>query len=80
MSEQTAELITQLVAAWNSRDPERVTHLVLRGLLRPGRGHRPAPNQTGGVRRIFEAYYRAFPDLEITPDDIIVAGNHVALF
>jgi steroid delta-isomerase-like uncharacterized protein len=29
---------------------------------------------------MFAAYYRAFPDLEITPDDVIVSGERVALF
>lgn len=27
---------------------------------------------------MFAAYYQAFPDLEITPDDMIIDGDHVA--
>ena len=80
MSEQIKELVTQLVAAWNSHDPERVAAFYTEdcygldvAIARPQIGRE-------GVERMFEAYYHAFPDLEIIPDDVIVAGDHVALF
>jgi steroid delta-isomerase-like uncharacterized protein len=80
MSEQTVELITLLVAAWNSRDPERVATWYTEdcygldvAIARPQIGRQ-------GVQQMFEAYFHAFPDLEIIPDDIIVAGDRVALF
>ena len=80
MSEQTIEMITHLVAAWNSHDPERVGECYSEDCY--GLDVAIARPQIGqdGVQRMFEAYYHAFPDLEITPDDIIVAGDHVALF
>jgi steroid delta-isomerase-like uncharacterized protein len=33
-----------------------------------------------GVQRMFEAYFHAFPDLNLSPEDTIVDGNRVALF
>lgn len=80
MSEQTKQVIQQVVAAWNSHDPARVaTHYTedCYGLdvavARPQIGRE-------GVQAMFAAYYHAFPDLEITPDDTIIDGDHVALF
>lgn len=80
MSEQTTALITRLVEAWNSHDPQRVAAFYTEdcygldvAIARPQIGRE-------GVQRMFEAYYQAFPDLEITPDDIIVADDRVALF
>lgn len=80
MSEQTIELITQLVAAWNSHDPARVGACYTEDCY--GLDVAVARPQIGreGVQRMFEAYYHAFPDLEITPDETIVEDDRVALF
>lgn len=80
MSMQITELIAQLVASWNSHDPDRVAAWYTEDCY--GLDVAIAKPQIGrqGVRRMFEAYYQAFPDLEITPDDIIVADGRVALF
>jgi steroid delta-isomerase-like uncharacterized protein len=80
MPEQTKNLITHLVEAWNSHDPERVGAYYTEDCY--GMDVAIARPQVGraGVERMFAAYYHAFPDLEITPDDIIVADDHVALF
>lgn len=80
MSEQTNALIAQLVAAWNSHDPARVAghysddcNILDVAIAQPLSGRL-------GVQGMFAAYYHAFPDLEITPDDVIVTGERVALF
>ncbi len=80
MFEQTKESILQLVEAWNSHDPERVASWYAEdcygldvAIARPQLGRE-------GVRQMFAAYYHAFPDLQITPDEIIVEGDQVALF
>jgi len=80
MREHTLMVIEQLVAAWNSRDPARVVEWYTEdcygldvAIARPQIG-RP------GIQGMFEAYYQAFPDLEIRPDDIVVDGERVALF
>jgi steroid delta-isomerase-like uncharacterized protein len=78
--EQTTALIAQLVAAWNSHDPARVAEhysddcsILDVAIAQPLSGRL-------GVEGMFAAYYHAFPDLEITPDDVIVTGERVALF
>lgn len=80
MSEPTTALVAQLVAAWNSHDPELVAghysddcNILDVAIAQPLSGRL-------GVRGMFAAYYHAFPDLEITPDDVIVDGERVALF
>jgi len=79
-SEQTRALIRRVVAAWNSHDPARVAAHYTEdcygldvAIARPQIGRE-------GVHGMFAAYYTAFPDLEITLDDIIVEGDHVAIF
>jgi steroid delta-isomerase-like uncharacterized protein len=80
MSESTTAIIAQLVAAWNSHDPALVAgrysddcNILDVAIAQPLSGRL-------GVQGMFAAYYHAFPDLEITPDDVIVNGEHVALF
>ncbi len=80
MSERIKEVITQLLAAWNSHDPQRVAACYTEDCY--GMDVAVARPQIGreGVQHMFEAYYIAFPDLKITPDDIIIDGNRVAIF
>jgi steroid delta-isomerase-like uncharacterized protein len=80
MSEQTKEVIRQVVAAWNSHDPAHVAAHYTEDCY--GMDVAIARPQIGraGVQGMFAAYYQAFPDLTITEDDMIVDGDHVALF
>ncbi len=80
MSIQTQALITQLLDAWNSHDPERVGAWYAEDCY--GLDVAVARPQIGreGVQQMFAAYYHAFPDLDIAPDEIIVDGDRVALF
>jgi steroid delta-isomerase-like uncharacterized protein len=80
MSEQTTALIAQLVTAWNSHDPALVAeHYSDDCNIQDVAIAQPLSGRLG-VQGMFAAYYHAFPDLEITPDDVIVTGQHVALF
>lgn len=80
MSQQTRDLIAQLMDAWNSHDPERVGAHYTEDCY--GLDVAVARPQIGreGVQQMFAAYYLAFPDLEITPDEMIIEGERVALF
>ncbi len=80
MHEHTLMIVEQLVAAWNTRDPVRVAECYTEDCY--GLDVAIARPQIGrlGIQRMFEAYYQAFPDLEIRPDDIVVDGERVALF
>jgi steroid delta-isomerase-like uncharacterized protein len=80
MTEDNKLLVMQLVDAWNSHDLERVGALYCEdcsvmdvALARPLVGRE-------AVRAMFDAYYQAFPDLLLTPSDIIVDGDRVGLF
>lgn len=80
MYDHSLTVIEQLVAAWNAHDPVRVAEWYTEDCY--GLDVAIAQPQIGraGVQRMFEAYYQAFPDLEIRPDDIMVDGERVALF
>ena len=80
MSEQTKEVVRRVLAAWNSHDPAHVATHYTEDCL--GLDVAIARPQIGreGVQSMFAAYYHAFPDLEIIPDDMIVDGDHVAIF
>ncbi len=80
MSEQITALIHQLLEAWNSHDPARVGAWYTENCY--GLDVAVAQPQIGrkGVEQMFAAYYVAFPDLEITPDEIIVDGDRASVF
>ncbi len=80
MSQLTRALIAEIVDAWNSHDPERVGAWYTEDCY--GLDVAVAKPQIGreGVIQMFAAYYQAFPDLEITPDEMIIEGDRVALF
>jgi steroid delta-isomerase-like uncharacterized protein len=80
MTQEIIQIIRNLVATWNTHEPERVAALYAEdcvvldiALAEPQIGRE-------GVRRMFEAYFHAFPDLDLSPEDIVVDGNRVALF
>ena len=80
MTYDTLQVIDQLVATWNTRSPERVAALYTEDCY--GMDVAIAIPQIGrqGIQRMFEAYWHAFPDLEISQDDTVVDGDRVALF
>ena len=80
MTDDTVQVIDQLVAAWNTRSSERVAALYTEDCY--GMDVAIAIPQIGrqGIQRMFEAYWHAFPDLEISQDDTVVDGDRVALF
>lgn len=74
------QFVIELVTAWNSHDLERVAshyapdcYVLDVAIAQPLVGRE-------AVRMMFAAYFQAFPDLHLTPDDIIVDGDRVALF
>lgn len=80
MTDDNLQRVNQLVEAWNSHDLARVADFYCEdcfvldvALAQPLIGRE-------AVRRMFEGYYQAFPDLQLTPSDIISDGDRVALF
>jgi steroid delta-isomerase-like uncharacterized protein len=80
VSETTAQLVTQLLEAWNAHDVERVAALYTPDYegedvseARPQRG-------SEGIRQSMARYLRAFPDLHFTQEATLTQGDRIALF
>ena len=69
MSEANKATIRQFFMAWNAHDIEQATALI-----------DPSCNGGGpeGARRELEAFFKAFPDLSVTLEDIFAEGEKVA--
>lgn len=80
MSDQgTARLGRELVAAWNAHDVDRIAALHaadFEGIDVADTLPRHGPD---GARGTAERYWRAFPDLRINLEDMIVDGNRLVL-
>lgn len=80
MAENNQQFAAQLVEAWNSHDLDRVAawycldcRVLDVAIAQPLAGRE-------AVRRMFEAYYQAFPDLHLTLTDVIADNDQVAMF
>ncbi|MFZ2360243.1 MAG: ester cyclase [Anaerolineae bacterium] len=78
--DENQQRVNQLVEAWNSHDLDRVAahyssdcYVLDVAIAQPLVGRE-------AVRLMFEGYYMAFPDLQLTPTEIISDGDRVALF
>jgi steroid delta-isomerase-like uncharacterized protein len=73
------QIIRDLIAAWNSHDPERVAALYTQDYEGKDVGE---PEMQHGPEAIYHSvsrYLSAFPDLEFTEDEIIVDGDRIAV-
>lgn len=73
------ELVNGLVDAWNAHDPDRVA-----GFHAPeyeGRDIAQVRPEIGpeGARQAFCHFLKAFPDLELIPDELLTEGDRAAL-
>jgi steroid delta-isomerase-like uncharacterized protein len=80
VSSTTAELITQLLAAWNAHDADRTTAFyapdyegVDVGEALPQRGQQ-------GAGQALARYLRAFPDLSFSQEAVLVDHEQAVLF
>ncbi|MFZ1239740.1 MAG: nuclear transport factor 2 family protein, partial [Anaerolineae bacterium] len=75
------QLITDLIAAWNTHDLDRATAFFAaeyegNDVAQVGPQHGPA-----AIRRALAGYFQAIPDVTFTLSDLIVAGERaVALW
>lgn len=74
-----AAVAADLVAAWNEHDPERAAALYAPDFVGYDVAQAEPQNGPRDIRRITAFYFRAFPDLQVTVDDLIAAGNRVVL-
>jgi steroid delta-isomerase-like uncharacterized protein len=80
MTTETVQIIHELVDTWNTHEPERVAALYTEDCMIHDVALAAPQIGREGVRRMFEGYFGAFPDLHLTPEDIVVEGERVALF
>ncbi len=79
MSKGIPEVVSGLVDAWNAHDPDRVAEFHAPEYV--GHDIAQARPEIGpeGARRAFCRFLRAFPDLELIPDQLLTEGDHAAL-
>jgi steroid delta-isomerase-like uncharacterized protein len=71
-------IVERLVEAWNSHDVEQVMALYAPEYQEEDVGQ-PAPSRgLESVRRSVRRYLTAFPDMQLTLDDVLVQGNRAA--
>jgi len=75
-----AQLATGLLDAWNSHDLERITDFY--DLCYEGTDVGEAAPQIGqdGIKESMARYFRAFPDLRFTEEELIIKHNRIVLF
>lgn len=76
---EVLRVVRDLLAAWNSRDPERIETFYAPEYEGEDVGEAEPRRGPGGVGRTAERYLRAFPDLRFVEDEIIVEGNRAVL-
>ncbi len=79
MSNSIHQLVTDLVAAWNSHDVERVATCYAVDYEETDVAQADSPRGRDGIRRTAAGYLRAFPDLLVTLDDVVIDDHRVAL-
>lgn len=78
--DENLQRVNQLVEAWNSHDLDQVAaHYSPDCYVRDVAIAQPLVGREA-VRLMFEGYYTAFPDLQLTPTEIISDGDRIALF
>ena len=79
MSQAIEQLVTDLIAAWNAHDVERVAALYAPDYEEKDVAQTDSLRGRDGIRRTVLLYLRAFPDLQVTLTDVVVDGNRAAL-
>lgn len=77
---RTVQLLEELLGAWNDHDADRVAAFYASGFEGIDVGEAAPQRGPDGVRASFARYLRAFPDLRLHGDEILVDGDRVALF
>lgn len=75
----THELVAELIAAWNEHDLDRVMSCYDPAYDGTDVGEAATRQGVIGVRKMVRRWFRAFPDLRVEPETVIVEGDQVAL-
>ena len=77
--EEIARFVRDLVEAWNAHDIERITTFYAPGYEGVDVGQAEPQHGPQSVSQNVERYLRAFPDLRIAEEDIVVQDNRAVL-
>lgn len=77
--ERVAELGRDLVRAWNAHDADRIVGLHAPKYVGIDVAEAAPRHGREGIRRVVEIYLRAFPDLQLTVEDMLVDGNRLVV-
>lgn len=72
-------IVQNLIDAWNAHDPDRIAAFYAPDYVGVDIGQPQPQNGPREIRAITAYYFRAFPDLSIHLDDLIVDGDKAAL-
>ncbi len=79
MAKRARGLVIALGEAWNAHDPERVVGFYAADYEGMDVGERGLQRGQEGALRSFERYWKAFPDVRIRLDEMVVQDNRIAL-
>ncbi len=71
--------VTDLIAAWNAHDVERLASLYAPDYEETDVGQAGSQHGQESIRRTATHYLRAFPDLQVTLNEVVIDGNRAAL-
>jgi steroid delta-isomerase-like uncharacterized protein len=79
MSEQVAKLVTDLIAAWNAHDIDRIAAFYAENYEGIDVAY-PKPRQNReDIRQTMSLYIHAFPDLCFTVEELVVQDSQAAV-
>jgi steroid delta-isomerase-like uncharacterized protein len=79
MSDQIAQLVNELVAGWNAHDLDKVTALYADDFEEEDIANKDVQKGKAAVRRTMWLYLRAFPDLRLEADEVVIQRDCAAL-
>src|SRR3990172_3008192 len=80
MNEPVRQLVHDLIQAWNAHDSKAVQAFYAPDFAETDVAQAETPSGPDGVGSAMAYYLRAFPDLRIVLDELIVDGNRAAMF
>ncbi len=73
--------LSSLIEAWNAHDPDRVSSFYAADFVGVDLSQSQLVLEgTAGLQRLLAAAWRAFPDLELIPEEMIVDCDRLAVF
>jgi len=78
-AETNRRRIIELIDAWNAHDPARVAACYAAGYIGKDVGMAGQQRGPGDMRKVMQYYLRAFPDLRIELDDLIIDGDRAVI-